>query len=238
MIVNLKQGLLPFQNRSKFTLKTFVSSHEINFIKLSETLNLSESQQTFLFQGPRGYGKTHLLQSLCNASYHHGMRCQYWPLNNLNHDLSKMLDGSEHCDLICLDDIHMIMNHPEHEEYIFNLLNKCQESGTNLAISIRPTLKTLPYSLPDLKSRLSAMLYIPLKPLTDEEKLQALQCRSLHLGVEIPDSLIHYLIHHTSRDNTQLFSHIDSLIDTCLIEKRKPTLPLLKKVLDQCELSS
>jgi DnaA-homolog protein len=238
MKTDLTQRLLPFQNRNKFTISTFISSHTINFLKLSETLNSSESQQTFLFQGLSGYGKTHILQSLCNESYHHGLRCQYWPLKSLNQDLDKMLEGSECCDLICLDDIHVLMGHPKYEECIFNLLNKCQCTGTNLAISVLPPLNKLSCKLPDLKSRLSGMLYIPLKPMSDEEKSKALFTRSQHLGIEVPAALIQYLINHSSRDNTQLFTVIDALIDTCLIEKRRPTLPLLKAVLQKVELSS
>jgi len=53
-------------------------------------------------------------------------------------------------------------------------------------------------SLPDLKSRLSWGIVEQLKPLTDEEKMQAIQGRAMQRGLVLQDDAVKFLFNRLS----------------------------------------
>ncbi len=73
---------------------------------------------------------------------------------------------------------------------IFNLYNRILESGkTRLLITGDRPPRQLNLGLPDLASRLDWGQIYKLQPLSDEDKLQALQLRARLRGFEMPEDV-------------------------------------------------
>jgi chromosomal replication initiation ATPase DnaA len=84
----------------------------------------------------------------------------------------------EHLSLVCIDNIECVAGDEPWEMAIFNLYNRILESGkTRLLITGDRPPRQLNLGLPDLASRLDWGQIYKLQPLSDEDKLQALQLR-------------------------------------------------------------
>ena len=230
-----KQQLLPLQSQNQLTLTSFVHT-EFDVHLLAKKLMDSNEPQQILFQGVSGSGKTHILQSLCHFGYRKGLRCQYWPLQSLSEDLDQLVEGCEQCNILCLDDIHYSIGNNTQERALFNLINRCQMSDTHIIFSSQQRLNSLPCQLPDLKSRLSGMLYQPLKLIKDDEKLVALKLRTSEASIHIPTTTLESILKHSPSNNCFIFEVLESLIKVCLVDRIKPSAHLAKKLISQKKL--
>lgn len=91
-----------------------------------------------------------------------------------------------------------------------------------------------PASLPlreDLRSRLGAGLVYRITPLSDGEKLTALNARARHLGFELPEDVARYLLNHTARELSSLVRTLDALDRLSAKLKRPITLTLVRECL-------
>ena len=75
------------------------------------------------------------------------------------------------------------------------------------------------------------MLILKLEPLSDEEKLKALQLHAKNRGFNLSDDVGQFLLNHASRDMADLFDLLNKLDTISLTEKRRLTIPLVKKIL-------
>ena len=142
-----------------------------------------------------------------------------------------MLEGLEQIDFICLDDIHLIANNTQWQQAIFDLYNRVLEQNNYLLISGDESAQQLGISLPDLVSRLSWGLTEQVKPMDDEEKVQALQYRATQRGLFLSDDVVKFLLNRFSRDMSNLIKSLDALDKASIQEQRKITIPFIKEVL-------
>ena len=142
-----------------------------------------------------------------------------------------MLDGLEQIDFICLDDIQLIAGNPIWQQAIFDLYNRVLEQNSRLLISGDQSVGQLGLTLPDLVSRLSWGLTEQLKPLSDNEKVIALQFRALKRGLTLTDEAANFLINRLSRAMSNLIMSLDMLDKASIREQRKITIPFIKYVL-------
>ena len=77
--------------------------------------------------GEEGVGKTHLLQACCAGSGECRRSSVYLPLGTLRQHGAGVLDGMSEPELICLDDIHLVIGQREWEAGLFNLINECRQ---------------------------------------------------------------------------------------------------------------
>jgi DnaA-homolog protein len=130
--------------------------------QLQTMLSLKEDRLLYLW-GPKGSGKSHLLQACCQASSHPAI---YLPLNLLKEWGPQAIEGLEDQTLVCIDDIDAIAKDPAWEEALFHLYNKIKDQDKSLLIiSGNAPPPTLPINLADLRSRLSWGLVIQLMEL-------------------------------------------------------------------------
>ena len=78
--------------------------------------------------GPRGCGKTHLLQAMCAAASER-MRAGYVPLGMWPPSESGVLEGLPQLDCLCLDDIDAVAGQEQWERGIFALLHELEDAG-------------------------------------------------------------------------------------------------------------
>lgn len=118
------------------------------------------------------------------------------------------------------------------EMAIFDLYNRILESGkTRLLITGDRPPRQLNLGLPDLASRLDWGQIYKLQPLSDEDKLQALQLRARLRGFELPEDVGRFLLKRLDREMRTLFMTLDQLDRASITAQRKLTIPFVKEIL-------
>ena len=126
-----------------------------------------------------GAGRSHLLHAACAELSQRGDAVGYVPLDKRTWFVPEVLEGMEQLALVCIDNIECVAGDEPWEMAIFNLYNRILESGkTRLLITGDRPPRQLNLGLPDLASRLDWGQIYKLQPLSDEDKLQALQLRA------------------------------------------------------------
>ena len=104
-------------------------------------------------------------------------------------------------------------------------------SGRRLLIAASTSPRELPVKLADLKSRLTLALIFQMRPLSDEDKLRALQLRASRRGLHLTDEVGHFILTRGTRSMSALFDLLEQLDQASLQAQRKLTIPFLKETL-------
>jgi DnaA-homolog protein len=180
--------------------------------------------------GPRGSGKTHLLQATCAAASEH-MRAGYVPLAQVAALGVGVLDGLPQMQCLCLDDVDCVVGQLEWERGIFGLLRETEESGARLVLAAQVPPALLEWALADLGSRCAAGAVFQLHLLDEQEQHAALQLRARLRGLELPDETWHWLRKRFPRDMRTLYELLDTLDEAALAAQRRLTVPFIREVL-------
>jgi DnaA family protein len=163
--------------------------------------------------GPRGSGKSHLLQA-------HGLG-------------PSMLDGMGQVDVLCIDDAGIVAGEPDWERQLFGVFENLTQHGGRLVLAASGAVAACRFGLPDLASRLMSGETYRLNGLTDEERVAALQLRASWRGLELPDETGKYLIARVDRSTGALFALLDRLDQAALAAQKRLTVPFVRSVLEQ-----
>lgn len=208
----------------------YVGENQLLFDALKNSLN-ETGFHVFSIWSTQTAGRTHLLHAA--NQYNPNKLASYIPLKQHYHLAPDILLGLENYDIVCLDDIHAIAGNREWEETIFDLFNKLTEKNSSkLLITANVPLKQIPFTLPDLASRLAWGQVYQLKELSDADKLKALQLRAALSGFELPTEVGQFLLKRVNRDMRTLFLLLEKFETATLIEQRKLTIPFIKTILD------
>ena len=180
-----------------------------------------------------GQGKTHLMHACCRQAHHCGLSVSYLPLLNVKEHGPNILEGLETQALVCLDDIDNVAGQPEWETALFSLFNQLRDRRHSLFVTASMPPAALSIRLPDLKTRLGWGLTLMLRPLSDEDKLQALSLQARALGLDLPSPVGRFLLAHYRRDLPSLRKLLLQLDHATLAAKRKLTIPFLKAYLEE-----
>ena len=200
---------------------------------LTQLLSQSiEHWLTFLF-AETGMGKSHLLYASCQQAESAGITSVYFSFKEKPQLSPDMLQGLEHYQLICLDDIEQLDSEPKWQVAMFDLINRVKEKGdVCIIITGNQPPQKLTLQLPDLVSRLSWGTNFQLYSLTDEQRQQALILKAEHRGLNMPKDVAKYLVNHWQRDMPALIESLDILDEKSLQQQRKLTIPFVKGILD------
>jgi len=201
-----------------------------NRLVVNTLMHLSPGDFIYVW-GASGLGVSHLLQACCEAAERDEKRAIYLDLTQHAYVAIELLEGLEAYDLVLIDHIEAIAGQEAWEHALFHLYNRCQNTQNRLLIGAHGAPVSLALTLPDLLSRLKAMLVLQLKPLNDADKLIALQLRAEHLGLDLPAEVGLYLLSRCERDFTQLLVLLSRLDQASLRAQRKLTIPFVKQVL-------
>ena len=179
-----------------------------------------------------GAGRSHLLHAACAELSARGDAVGYVPLDKRTWFVPEVLEGMDHLSLVCIDNIECVAGDEPWEMAIFNLYNRILESGkTRLLITGDRPPRQLNLGLPDLASRLDWGQIYKLQPLSDEDKLQALQLRAKQRGFELPEDVGRFLLKRLDREMRTLFDTLDQLDRASITAQRKLTIPFVKDIL-------
>lgn len=177
--------------------------------------------------GPTGSGKSHLLSAVANAVAAHGERFRLLgpqdPPEAFRHDPTT--------DAWLLDDCGQF-NH-ECQLAAFHLFQAVQSDGAARWVATGPAAPAGLAVAPELGTRLGWGLVLQLEPLSDAEKVEALQRTLTERGVVASAEVVPWLMTHGPRDLGSLRAAIDAL-DAYALERRRPiTLALLRELMQR-----
>lgn len=182
--------------------------------------------------GTKGSGKSHLLQACCQK-FGQTKTSIYLPLETLKSWDPTVLRELEMHDLFCIDEVDAIAGNPKFEEALFHLYNRIRDHGKSLLIMAGSTPPQQAHiKLPDLRSRLSSGLVMPLKELSDTDKFRTLTLLAKRRGFELTESVAQFLVNRSARNMHDLQHVLDKLDDASLAAQRKITIPFIKAILN------
>ena len=186
--------------------------------------------------GPGGWiwgtgssGKTHLLQAVCERA---ADRAQFLPLRDFRNAGPGILEGLQNRQFICLDDVDSVAGEEEWELELFGLFNALNDSGGVLICSASAPVRESDFGLADLLSRFSRLPVFHLHELGESERIEALQLRARHRGLDLPAETASYLLARSRRDMASLYALLDKLDTEAMKAQRRLTIPFVREVLD------
>lgn len=189
---------------------------------------LQEARQSLLLFGAQGSGRTHLLQACCRL--HAG---RYLPLEALTGYGPEALEGLSDVAVLCLDDADAVLDHPAWALALLRLLDARRSARRCTVLSTLAPPDRLAVALPDLRTRLSALTVLGLRPLDDAGRAQLLRTRATARGLELPEEVSRWLLNTQSRGVAPLLDALDRLDRASLSAKRRLTLPFVQSVLQR-----
>ncbi|NOX09470.1 MAG: DnaA regulatory inactivator Hda [Gammaproteobacteria bacterium] len=209
----------------------FYAGSNSELLSQLKKISVGDGKESLYLWGGTGQGKSHLLQASCVAARQQGQNANYLSLQQLKGCSPGILQGYDEADLLCLDDLQLIVGDPEWEEAVFHLYNRLLERSALLVVAASKAPDALGLQLADLTSRLSWGLVYGLNRMDDEDRLAALTLRAQQRGLELAEDAGRYLLRHHARDLRALFGFLDALDHASMVEQRRLTLPFVRDVL-------
>lgn len=193
---------------------------------------LQTNEQKFLWiAGEEATGKTHLLQAKINQINHNQSKLMYLPMRDLNQFSPEILDDMDQMDLICIDDIHLVLGSRIWEEKLLDLYERIQNTKTVFIVSSKDSPQGGNFLIQDLLSRYSTALVLRLNVLKNMDIVRAIQLHAKIRGFDLSDNAAKFLLTRVRRDVCSLVEIIEILDYESLAKKRKLTIPFIKSVL-------
>ena len=224
----MTQMALPLRLADHAVFNSYLATGNEALVATLDEFARGDGAQGCWIWGPAATGKTHLLQATCDQA---GDRSVYIPLRMLAAAGPEILDGLASRELICIDDIDTVAGDRAWEGALFSLCNEAMDANRPLIVSAAMSSRECPIELPDLQSRLARLATFHVRPLSDEERVKALQLRARHRGLDLPDETARFLLSRSRRDMASLYELLDKLDREALRAKRRLTIPFVKEVL-------
>lgn len=167
-----------------------------------------------LLSGPAGCGKTHL--------------GHIWAARAQAHII-------EAPDMVSAEAVisHTLLEHIESadEEILLHAINIARENGFSLLLTARLPAAQLPFTLPDLTSRLRAMPSAAIEAPDDEALSGALRKQFADRQIKAPEEAIAYLLARAERSFAAIGAIVERLDAHMLMHHRSLTIPLIREAL-------
>lgn len=222
---------LEFSPREAFTFDSFIAADNALAVELVRRMAQGDGERQMLLWSGTGSGKSHLLQAACNHAAGRRRAACYLPAAQfVDHD-GGMFESLEQLQLICIDDIHLLLRPGRREEALFDLINRVREAGSTLLLASAVAPDAMRIRLPDLRSRLAWGPVFRLHDLDDAAKLALLRLRAQQRGLELGEPVAQFLLRRYPRDLFSLFEKLDRLDVASMALQRRLTIPFIKSVL-------
>lgn len=222
---------LGVQLKDEATFESFLAGPNTELLASLQRVAQGRLNGIIYLHGTAGSGRTHLLQALCHASSAQGRRAAYLPLKEFSVQESQVLEGMANLPLLCLDDIDAVSAETDWALLLMRLCDVSRQNGPTLVVTAPQAPVALQAAVADLRTRLSWGLVFALQPLTDEERLGALQLRARARGLDIPAEVGRFLMQRKTRSLPALMEMLDTLDQASLAASRRLTVPFVKSVL-------
>lgn len=231
MIMVAKQLTFPIHISDNASFDNFFAGKNACLTALLQSPRLLTEYIGLYIWGQSGVGRTHLLEALCHLCHHRGQTAAYIAMQDYHRLSPDILEGLEHFNLVCIDDIDKVVGTLTWENAFFDLYNRCLDLGVPLIVTTGSPARQLAWALPDWHSRLQGLPNFEVLSLKDEEKMAALQYRAHRRGMAMSDKVARYVLTHTVRDMRALMKALRLLEEAMQLYQRPLTVPLVKQIL-------
>ena len=210
----------------------FAAFHGSEPARLAAQAVASGASIDWLFlAGPQGSGKSHLLMAACACAEQQGMPARFLPLARLIGQLTGLLEGPPPAGLVCLDEVDVVAGHHDDEVALFHFHNSARGAATRLIYASTLMPSALPWTVPDLRSRLQQCTRLALSPLDEPARRSVLRERAARRGLEMDEAVLDYLFRHVGRDLGGLTVVLDQLDHASMAAQRRLTVPFVRQQL-------
>lgn len=217
-----RQMLLDLKQEQPPTLDNFVTGANAELVARLRNQCDANSFEALYIWGPDGCGKSHLLAATAEAA-----RARR-PLVFLHGSEAGAELALGTGSLLVIDDVQALG--AEAQVALFRAFNAARFLG--LALLLAGNEPPLRLGLrEDLRTRIGQTLIYEIQSLSDEEKGAALRRHAIERGMLMDPGVVHYLLRHGRRDLPSLMAMLNSLDRASLEQKRPPTLPLLRELM-------
>ncbi len=152
--------------------------------------------------GPKGCGKTHLLQAVAYALKDAGMKVLYARAETFTDhvvaairagEMSTFRKAYRSIDVLLLDDVHVFSRKGATQEELFHTFNTLHLVNKQIIMTCNCAPQELKMIEPRLVSRFEWGIVLPLEPLQPEERLMALRAKAKALNVQLSSRAEEYL---------------------------------------------
>lgn len=220
----MQQLALPIQAPIQPTLDNFVCGRNVEALAALRALASHSGEQTFLYLwGPKGSGKSHLLQGLNTALQQESSLAPFFV--DAAHAAPNSIGQATQ---LLVDNVHLA--NPILGESLFHAWNRIREQGGLLICTgdLPPSQLSL---AGELSSRLAWGQVYRLYQLDDEEKWAALKLKATSSAIPITDEALSYLMMHAERDMPSLIHTLAQLDQWSLSSQRTITVPTVRAYL-------
>lgn len=229
----MRQLPLGVRLRDRASFASFVPGGNTELVRSLESLARREpsagSRVAFL-HGTEGAGKTHLLLA-ATALASADSRAGYVDLKDLVAGGPTVLEGWQGLDFVAVDEVQAVIGDSAWEAALFRLYRDFEERGAALVFASERPPSLLPWTLPDLRTRLVGSPTHLVRELDEAGRLDALKTRAALRGVELPPETLRYLQRRFPRDMRTMYALLDALDDAALSAQRRLTVPFVREVL-------
>jgi len=188
---------------------------------------LQQEHDQFLYiWGEQGSGKSHILQAWVGQALQNRQTAVY-----IDAGTTPLTDSAVQADFVAIDQIEKL-NDAEQATlfYIFNHFRNSKHGHLLLSADTPPSKLQL---REDLRTRMGYCLVYDIKPLSDEEKIDALVGMAGARQLALEPEIFRYLLTYWRRDMDSLVQMLDTLCHYAATTRRRITLPLLRQLLKQ-----
>jgi DnaA family protein len=222
MDTSQRQLLLDLKLEQPPTLDNFVNGANAELVERLRSLCDLRSFEALYVWGVQGCGKSHLLEATAEAA--RGQRPVVFLRGAEAAAELTLPPGS----LLVIDDVQGLG--AEAQIALFRAFNAARFLG--LAFLLGGGEPPLRLQLrEDLRTRIGQTLIYEIQLLSDDEKAAALRRHAIERGMLMDAGVVHYLLRHGRRDLPSLMAMLNSLDRASLEQKRPPTLPLLRELM-------
>ena len=232
---------LPVQLPDGETFASFYPGANVQLLTALKNAAVGQGDPFIYLFGNQSSGTSHLLHAACTESTDSERSAAYLPMEMSMMMSPSVLDGMEHLDMVCIDNIEMIAGISEWEIALFNFYNRWRDQHSqdinaenkrgSLIVTGNSAARHLAIELPDLLSRLDWGVSYQVQLLDDDAKLAALQLRAEFRGLKLSVDVGRFLLNRSSRDMKDLIATLDRLDTASISAQRRLTIPFVKDTL-------
>jgi len=219
---------LPLRLKDQASFENFLVGNNGQVVELLQGSAEGSNAQVIYLHGPKGAGKSHLLQACCRDRLESADTPTYvsLALDGVHPEMIHDLEGSG---IVCVDDIDSVSGDRFWEETLLGLYERLIPSGGSLLVagSYPPAQAFL---LADLATRLASGGVWRVQPLSEDQLPEAMQLRARLRGLELPDAVVAYLLRRVRRDPSTLFVLLDQIDDEAFSHQRRLTVPFVREL--------
>ena len=255
--------------KSDYRFQTLIETEGIRVAK-GVCLGVARAARTVFnplyIHGPSGCGKTHLLQATCAEAKETEKEAVYLTaeaflnlLTENKHGISSFIKKmAEEVDILCVDDILFLKEHPKTAQRLSELAREMAREKKPLLLAGQSPPSKVRRSVPQIERALRAGLNLAISPLTQEEKIDVaskiksrfsldVDLSSMRAGLllcETVGDVMNFLFHHSqepSDPKQQLLIRAVEKVETLFGQdapKKEISLLALRQVLGLKEAKS